>query len=138
MRALVVSYDMPLEEAIGHFAQDHDLRGIFLIDEHERLVGVVNTQDLLDWVRVGLALPPQAQPPSIAQVRRLVKAERVGDLARSDSVETAVTLHDTLADALDKMTRHNLIDIPVIDGNGRVINDLRLSEVLAFVLQNSD
>ncbi len=136
MQALIVPQNMPLAEAIWHFAQDHDLRGIFLIDEQERLVGVVNKQDLLDWVRVELALPPQTQSPSIAQVRRIVMAETAGDLARVDSVETAVSLSDTLADALNKMTRHNMVDIPVVDEDGRIVNDLRLSEVLAFIIGN--
>lgn len=138
MQALVVPQTMPLAEAIGHFARDHDLRGFFLTDEDGRLTGVVNKHDLLNWARVELALPPKTQFPSIAQVRRVVMAETVGDLARSDSVETAVTLNDTLATVLDKMTRHNQTDIPVVDESGRVINDLRLSEVLAFVLENSE
>lgn len=134
MQALVVPHTMPLAEAIWHFAQNHDLRGIFLTDDDERLVGVVNKQDLLDWVRVELALPPQTQSPSLAQVRRVVMAESVGDLAQPDSAETAVALHDSLADALNIMTRYNMADIPVVDAHGRIVNDLRLSEVLAFVL----
>lgn len=134
MRALVVPQDTPLAVAIGHFSQDHDLRGIFLVDEQERLAGVVNKQDLLDWLRLQLAMPALAKPPSLVQMRRVVMARTVGDLARKDSVETAVTLADSLAEALQKMASHNLNDIPVVDENGRIINDLRLSEALACVL----
>ncbi|MBE2202424.1 MAG: CBS domain-containing protein [Anaerolinea sp.] len=135
VQALVVSRKMPLAEAIWHFVQDHDLRGIFLTDENGRLVGVVNKQDLLAWVRLELSLATETL--SAAQVRRVVLAETVGDLARADSAETAVTLHDTLATALNKMVRYNQTDIPVVDGDGRIVNDLRLSEVLAYVLRET-
>ena len=41
-----------------------------------------------------------------------------------------------LPDALQKMTYHKLADIPVLDANGRIVNDLRLSEILAYMLDN--
>lgn len=135
MRALVVPAEMPLADAIARFATDLELRGLFIVDETGRLAGVLSAQDILNWVRLELAMPPQTQAPAMAQVRRLVMAETVGHLAASGSAETAVSTHDSLADALDKMTRHNLTDIPVVDEAGRIINDLRLSEILVYVLQ---
>jgi hypothetical protein len=36
------------------------------------------------------------------------------------------------------MFQHNLVDIPVLDENGRIVNDLRLSEVLAYTMKVSD
>lgn len=136
MQALVVRDDMPLAAAIARFAHDLQLRGLFLTDGDGRLTGVINKQDILNWVRLSLALPPQTQAPAMTQVRRLVMAETVGHLAAAGSAETAVCLHDTLATALDRMTQYNLTDIPVVDDDGRIVNDLRLSEILAFVLRD--
>ncbi len=135
MQGLIVSQEMPLEEAIQKFANDPGLHGIFLVDDSECLVGVINNQDLLDWARLKFHLPPRDLPLSVGKVRRLVSAQWTKDLAVPDSHEMSIRLHDTLADALKKMARYNLEDIAVVDEVGHIVNDLRLSEVLIFALQ---
>ncbi len=135
LHALVAPRNMPLTEAIQRFVEDINLRGIFLVDETGRLTGVLNKHDLLNWVRVAFPLPAEGPYPLRAELRRAVMAETAQDLARPDSVETAVTLQDSLAVALQKMVRHNLVDIPVLDESGRIVNDLRLSEILAYLLR---
>lgn len=138
LHALVIAENLPLKETVQHFIQDVDLRGIFLVDATGKLTGVINKHDLLDWVRVEFALPVEGPAPTMMQVRRVVMAETAKDLARPESVNTAVTLEDSLATALQKMVRYNLIDIPVIDDTGRIVNDLRLTEILAYILRGSD
>ncbi len=49
----------------------------------------------------------------------------------------AVRLDDTIEDALLIMARYALEDIAVLDQEGRVVNDLRLSEVLKVALRLS-
>ena len=134
MQALVVDREMSLSDAVKEFATNHDLRGIFVTDDKDRLVGVINKQDLLRWVGLQLNQLSQGEPMSIGQMRRLVNAQKVSDLAAPGSESTALYLNDTLADALQKMTAFNLADIPVVDENGRIINDLRLSEILLFMV----
>ena len=73
---------------------------------------------------------PAGEPLSRGQMRRLLKAERAADLAAAGSEEAAVHLDETVADALQKMTYDGLTDIPVVDADGRIVNDLRLSEIL--------
>ena len=51
MGALLLPADTPLAEAIGRFASDPTLHGIFLVDNAGRLAGVINNHDLLDWAR---------------------------------------------------------------------------------------
>ena len=137
MQALVVDRDAPLAEAIRQFATNHDLRGIFLTDENGRLAGVINKQDLLHWVGMLLGQPASRERISVGQIRRLVSARRMVDLAAPGSENASLRLDETLADALDKMIYFNLSDIPVIDEDSQIINDLRLSEILAYVLDNS-
>ena len=136
LQALIVRGDMPLAEAIRQFADNHDLRGIFLTDGDGRLTGVVNKRDLLNWVSMQLDQPPAGEPLTIGQMRRLVGAQRVSDLAAAGSAQAAVRLDESLADALQRMTYFGLADVPVIDENGRIVNDLRLSEILAYMLAN--
>ncbi|MBU0492047.1 MAG: CBS domain-containing protein [Chloroflexi bacterium] len=139
MHALVRSQDTPLEELLQTFAADPGLRGIFLVDSRERLAGVISHSDLLNWARVqlGLPLPGAGQSFSLSrasQIRRLVLATRASDIADPDSDHAGVRPDDTLADALTEMAHHDLDVIPVVDDAGRILDDLRLSEVLAYAL----
>jgi CBS domain-containing protein len=138
MQALVVDQEMPLMDAVKEFAINHDLRGIFIMGEEGRLVGVINKQDLLRWVGLQLNQRPTGEQLSVGQMRRLVNAQRVADLAAPGSDNAALNLNDTLADALKKMASFNLSDIPVVDDTGRIINDLRLSEILLYMFNNAD
>ncbi|MCB0161978.1 MAG: hypothetical protein KDD83_27760, partial [Caldilineaceae bacterium] len=61
--------------------------------------------------------------------------QQISDLAAAESRQMSVKLTDTLAQALDTMSRYDLEDLAVTDEDGRVVNDLRLSEVLAFALK---
>ena len=134
MQALVVDKDMSLINAVKQFATNHHLRGIFITGDAGRLVGVINKQDLLRWVGLQLDQRPAVEPLSVGQMRRLLTAQKVADLAAPGSEDVALNLQDTLAVALQKMTAFNLSDIPVVDENGRIINDLRLSEILLFMV----
>lgn len=136
MQAMVVEGDMLLDDAVRQFATDHDLRGIFLTGPDGELTGVVNKIDLLNWVSMQLDQLPAGEPLNKGQMRRLLGAKHVSDLAARGSEEAAVRLDETVADALYTMTSHRLTDIPVVDASGRIVNDLRLSEILAYMIDN--
>ena len=135
MKALILPEDTPILEAIDRFASNEGQHGIFLTREDGRLVGVVNNQDLMDWARLQFDVIPGDLPLPVGKVRRLITARYICDLAAPDSKQMSVKLSDTLADALAKMATYDLDDIAVVDENRRVVNDLRLSEVLAFALR---
>ncbi len=138
MQAMIVDGDMLLDDAVRQFATNHDLRGIFLTGPDGRLTGVVNKIDLLNWVSMQLDQQPAGEPLNKGQLRRLLMAKHVSDLAAKGSAEAAVRLDQTLADALQQMTFHKLADIPVVNEDGRIVNDLRLSEILAFMLDQRE
>ncbi len=135
MRSMVIHYNTPLDVAIERFAADDELHGIFLMDDNGRLVGVINNHSLLQWARLRFRLPSGALGLSLSQVRRLVLADIMQDLVMPGSDEAVVRMSDTIADALAKMSNYNLLDIPVVDDHGRIVNDLRLSEILSFAVR---
>jgi CBS-domain-containing membrane protein len=135
MGALVVPMDMPLDEAINRFAGDPTLHGIFLVDAQGNFMGVVSNQDLLEWARLQFDLLSRDYMLPVGKVRRLLTAHTIGDLALPDSGKMAAHLDDSLESALLTMSEYGLEDIAVIDDAGRIINDLRLSEVLHYALQ---
>lgn len=135
MQALIMPDHTPLVDALNQFAQDHSRHGIFLVDADQRLTGVINNRDLLAWARVQFDLPPKDARLPVGTVRRLLRARTIGDMALPDSRAMSVKLTDSLATALETMSRLNLEDIAVVDTEWRIVNDLRLSEVLSFTLR---
>lgn len=135
MKALILPEDTPVREAIDRFASNEGLHGIFLIDDKERLSGVVNNADLLDWARLQFDVMPGKAPLAVGKVRRLISAKSIRDLAIPNSERKAININDSLADALVHMGNYDLRDVAVVDDDGLIVNDLRLSEVLAFALR---
>lgn len=138
LQSLVVPTETPLSWVIHEFAKDHHWHGIFLVDEQQQLVGIINNHDLLQWAQLHLDLPLPISSVTLGRVRRLVLARHASDLARPGSQDASVRLDETLDSALKRMAQHNLTAIPVVDEHRRVVNDLRLSEILAFALQGVD
>ena len=134
MKALVLPQDTPVIEAINRFASNEGQHGIFLHDQDGMLVGVVNNADLLDWARLQFDVMP-GDPLPVGKVRRLVSATRIRDLAVRNSARMSVSINETLADALERMATFELEDIAVLDEQGQIVNDLRLSEVLSFAVR---
>lgn len=138
LQIMVVNGEEPLSKVVHAFAVRHDQHDVFLVDDEERLVGVISVQDLLQWARLYLGLPVPSSSLTLGQVRRLMLAHHARELARMGSQKAAVYEDDTLEEALTHMAQYNLTAIPVLDEEGRVINDLRLSEVLDIALQDAD
>ena len=135
MGALLLPYTTPLQEAIWQFASDASLHGIFLVDDQQHLVGVINNTDLLDWARLQFDMYGKDYKLAVHKTRRLLMAKTIGDLALPDSNRMSVSLNDSVETALQKMSRYQLEDIAVVDATGKIVNDLRLSELLNYALK---
>jgi CBS domain-containing protein len=138
IRALVLNQDMSLPDVLETFVSDYTLKGVFLTDDDGRLTGIVNRHDLLHWARVQFDLPPSASRLRLGRLRRLMLATRALDIVSSNSKSAAVTPQETLADVLEKMVRHDLMDIPVVDDDGHILGDMHLTKLLSFVLESDE
>ena len=136
MRALILHKETPLDVAIEKFVTGDETRAIFLVDGSGRLVGVINNHSLLQWARLRFGESAGVKNLSLSHVRRMVMADVIADLALPGSEDATVSVDDTLAEAVDKMSQYNLLDIPVIDRDGRIVDDLRLSEILSFAMKH--
>jgi CBS-domain-containing membrane protein len=129
-------------DVVRRFAEKPDLRGIFLADEDCRLLGVITRRDLLDWARVQLGASFYAEKEHwlMEDVRlfELMRASSAEDVARPNSIKAAVRLDDPLSEALQKMLVLDLICIPVIDQKGKIIGDLKFTEILYQALQSTE
>ena len=134
--SIVVSADDPLEDVLRCFAHDPSLRGIFVKDEKDQLVGVITRTDLLNWtrLRLGTALRDLPRGPDrILRLAQLVRAGTARDAIHPASKKVAVRFDDPVDRALNLMLEVDVIAIPVVDDENQIIGDLTLSRVLRYL-----
>ncbi len=140
-RLFLVRPEEDFNLVVLRFANYSELRGIFVTDDQKCLVGVITRSDLLDWARVqlgaALAVPLGEREKRIRLVS-LITASTAGQVLRPESHRAGVKKTDALAHALNTMIKLDLIVLPVVDDSGCVIGDLRLSELLRKVAQQSE
>ena len=137
---VIVRLDDEIGQIIFNFAQNTDLRGVFVVDEYERFFGVITRTDLLDWARVNLGaalIKPLTDMEKTIRMSTLIDASTISDMLRQETINVAVSSNDSLAIALRMMIETDLIVLPVIDESQQVIGNLTLSELLCLVLIKS-
>ena len=130
-----ITEDTPLEHIISRFAWEPGLRGVFLIDARQRLSGIVTRADLMKWAHFQLYGGKGRYELGISEFFRIVDAKKAKDLARRDGRSLGTKETDSLQTALDKMLDIEEDVLPVIDNQGKILGDLRLSEVLLKAIE---
>ena len=130
-----ISEDTSLEHIISRFANEPGLRGVFLIDARQRLSGIVTRADLMKWAHFQLYGGKGRYELSISEFFRIADAKKAKDLARRDGRSLGIKETDSLQTALDKMLDVEEDVLPVIDNQGKILGDLRLSEVLLKAIE---
>ena len=127
-------------QVIQKFVQHTELRGVFVVDDDDRFLGVITRTDQLDWAQAKLGanlLKPLTDMDKTIRIISLIGSSSVGDILRQETKEAAVLTNDTLALALRKMIETDLIILPVIDESRHIIGSLTLSELLNLALIDS-
>jgi len=125
--------DTSLEDAIGTLVREPSLRGIFLIDSKQKLVGTLTRINLIRWAHLNLTGGKGRHEIPISEFFRIVDARKAVDLANRDP-GLFIKESDTLQAALDKMLDYEEEVLPVLGSDGKILGDLRLSEVLWWAL----
>jgi len=125
MRSLVVDEEEPIEEIIN-FAEQPSSRGTFLVDRERRLKGVITRLDLLNWAKFkpGEGIDLGRIGASISDIRRYVYSAAAREFANEYSYSAHVKPDDIIS-ALNLMISSNLIDVPVVDEQGKILGDLK-------------
>ncbi|GAB4524674.1 MAG: hypothetical protein Kow0047_34220 [Anaerolineae bacterium] len=138
--AMNVHPDTRFDRILRQFAETEWLRSVFVVDEDERLIGVITRADILHWAQAklgGVLQSPHFEPEDIVRMVQLMRATTAREAIHPRSDEAAVQLDTLLSHALRKMIDLDLVAIPVVDEEGRVIGDLTLSNALQFLLSLS-
>jgi len=137
--SLIVDPDEDFSQVIKRFASIPEARGIFVADEDRHLLGVITRSDLLDWARVKLGAflhTPPANREKTLRLITLMNASTAGQVMHPDSNRAAVKADASLAHALRLMIDLDLIVLPVIDETTRIVEDLKLSEILGRIVED--
>jgi CBS domain-containing protein len=129
-----------LEEVLQALEQDRRRRAI-VVDEQQRVVGIISDGDLLRRSQ------PPAHPGLLARLRHLVGGQSPADPpALLDASETAADLMSTPvvtiaadalpADALRLMVNQEIKRLPVVDENGRLVGLLDRASLLRGLLNS--
>lgn len=124
-----------MEEVVAKLSLEPQLRGVFLVDGKQRFAGIITRTDLLKWAHLKLGTRPNIADMPVREVFRLVYSTKARDLARGDWKTIGVKLTDDLGKALGQLLENDLIDVPVLDEDGRILGDLKLSHVLLKALE---
>lgn len=119
-----------LEEVADRFAHEPYVRAIFLIDSRKRFTGMLRRIDLLKWIYLQLFGKTAGQKASTGEVLRLTFAQKAKDLARGDSTSMGVKPSDTLQTAMNQMIAYGEAILPVLDDEGKILGDIRVTDVL--------
>ena len=135
MAAASIPEDMPLANVVSRFALEPNLRAIFLVDSNERFTHMLSRFDLLKWAHLQLFRGKGIREIKVTDFVRIAEAREVKSLARRDEHSFHIKVSDTLRTALNRMIEYQEDIIPVLDDDGRVLGDLKLSEVLLKTLE---
>ena len=136
--SLLIAPDDRFAAIVQRLARQPELRGTFVVDDEQRLLGVITRRDLLDWSRAQLGASLQAPFKGAEETLRLaslINASKVGQVMRANSNKAAVKEGNSLAHALRLMVELDLIVLPVVDSYRRVIGEIRLSDILARAIE---
>jgi len=133
--SISVPEDATLESLVTTLAKRPGVRGVFLIDTSRRVVGIITRSDLLKWARYHFWGEEGMKMIYLREVHQYIGATKAKDIAQGDGRSLGVKEDDTLYTALDRMISFGEDIIPVVDGRGRVLGDLTLSEVLVKAIE---
>jgi CBS domain-containing protein len=130
----IIPENSPLEDIITRFTKEPGVRGVFLVDSQRRFTGLVTRIDLLRWAHLQLFGGKGRHEITVSEFYRIVDARKAIDLCSGIQKALSVKENDSLQEALNKMLDHEEDVLPVLDSQGEIVGDLRLSEVLWWAL----
>lgn len=145
MHSLLVDEEESISTIIQEFAEEPALRGIFVVDKEKIFKGVITRWDLLNWAKFKLgAMIDRRRIHEASHARNIIEnlityaySTTAMELVPEDGHNAYVRPEDNVIVALNLMMSLDLIDVPVIDEKGKIIGDLKLTEILNKIIQIS-
>ncbi|MBU0684677.1 MAG: CBS domain-containing protein [Thermoplasmatota archaeon] len=122
---IVVTKGMRLHEVVDRVLADPRTRSAYVVDDKRRLIGMIGLTEMLAAIQGSLSLfeKGRQQPRS----KRIPLPFSVEEYMTKP---VTVTEDDRLLAALEKMKKHGLEDLPVIDEHNTLVGELNGFEIL--------
>ncbi len=130
--SITVPEDATLDYIVALLGHEKHLRAVFFVDSDQRFTNMISSCDLLRYLR---AHAGNQKTDILAEFFRSAGSKKAKDLQASDSRALSVKESDDVQTALQLMLACEQDVIPVLDGEGRVLGDVSLSEVLLKALE---
>jgi len=131
---IIVDEEEPFKEIITLFTRKSHYRDIFVVNKRKKLIGIISRSDLLNWARFKLGIGTEGHTPSIDEIQRFVFSTTAKDVMNKETHNIHVSPEDSIITAMDIMVSSDLIDIPVIDKEGKILGDITLTEIMLHLL----
>ncbi|WP_432138425.1 MULTISPECIES: CBS domain-containing protein [unclassified Streptomyces] len=133
------TYGTPFKE-VARLLGEHDISGLPVVDDDERVVGVVSETDLMVH-QAGMPDPYQAhRRPRLADLTPAARRRAAKARARTAGqlmTAPAITVHadDTLVAAARTMAAHGVERLPVLDEDDRLVGIVTRRDLLTVFLR---
>lgn len=124
---LAISGESTLEEASEKVIRNPQVRGIYVIDDEERLQGYLSLGVLIRHV-IASRHRPQFHVRSLLS---LLTAKKVADIMEQDVV--IAQKNDTLESVLDKMVFRNIKQVPVVNEKGQIVANVSILDLWRII-----
>ncbi|MCK4425111.1 MAG: CBS domain-containing protein [Deltaproteobacteria bacterium] len=126
-RPPVVHKEASIEEVIDTTIRFEHSRLVYVLDDEDRLAGVISLGDLVRHV-FSRSHVPKIHPRSIISMIATKTAE---DIMRKNVLFT--TKNEEVEAVLKKMIHANVKEIAVVDGDRRIVGDITVVDLLQYL-----
>jgi acetoin utilization protein AcuB len=121
-KAITIGKEASLLEA-RELMRDHNIRHLPVVDEQEKLIGVITDRDIRG------AMPLEnVRLPDFCKKMEMVTQLKVGDVMTPDPI--TIGPHDTIEDALLMFEQKKVGAFPVVDDEGRLKGIISVRDIL--------
>ncbi|MBW1938231.1 MAG: CBS domain-containing protein [Deltaproteobacteria bacterium] len=120
----VVHKEVSIEEVIDAMIGFEHSRLVYVLDDEDRLAGVISLGDLVRHV-FSRSHVPKIHPRSIIG---MIAAKTAEDIMRKSALFT--TENEEVGAVLKKMIHANVKEIAVVDGDRRIVGDITVVDLL--------
>jgi len=129
---ILVREEVSIYETVERMIDTRHARCAYVVDEQGQLLGIVTLKALVEHIFAHHYFGEDLNGGTMLEI---VHSENALQLASPQPVY--VTESESLAKAVEKMLNNDLEQIPVIDGEGGVIGDINLLDLLSVWMERS-
>ena len=129
---ILVKPDLPIEDFLGTLVKDLRMRHVYVIDEHNVLIGVVRMNTVVKYLFPFSAFVMLNQSDAILKESLNFGAKTVRDIM--DSYPHFVEETTLLSDMAEILIKEKINELPVVDSERRVIGQVNVYEIITAYL----